>query len=86
MIREDPNHIPGTSATKNITIYGIPKQGYMKKAIRFIDVPGLGDTEGINKDQEHIEELKEMFLKLIPFLNLVLYVFKASETRITKES
>ena len=84
LIKEDPNHIAGTSATKNITIYGVQKQGLMKKSIRFIDVPGIGDTEGIKKDEEHIQELKKKFETCIPSLNLVLYVLKASETRITK--
>ena len=41
-----------------MTIYGIPKQGKMKKAIRLIDAPGLGDTGGIMKDKENIEKIK----------------------------
>lgn len=29
----------------------MPKQGKMKKAVRLIDIPGLGDTGGIIKDK-----------------------------------
>jgi predicted GTPase len=29
----------------------------MKKALKLIDIPGLGDTEGIKKDREHIDKI-----------------------------
>lgn len=41
----------GKSSTTDVHIYGIPKQGKMRKAIRLIDVPGLADTSGIRKDK-----------------------------------
>ena len=50
----------------------------MKKAVRLIDVPGLGDTAGIKKDEENIEMIKKKFESSINSLNLVIYVFKAS--------
>jgi len=49
------NNDGGKSSTTKVHIYGMPKQGRMKKAIRLIDIPGLGDTGGIKKDREHIE-------------------------------
>ena len=48
-----------TSSTSSVNIYGIPKMGKMKKAIRLIDAPGLGDTGGIKKDRENIEKIKK---------------------------
>lgn len=41
----------GKSSTNKVNIYGIPKKGKMKKAVRLIDIPGLGDTGGIQKDK-----------------------------------
>lgn len=32
----------GKSSTDKVMIYGIPKQGNMTKAVRLIDIPGLG--------------------------------------------
>ena len=69
---------PGKSCTTQPNIYAIPKQGSMKKAVRLIDVPGLGDTAGIKKDEENIEMIKKKFESSINSLNLVIYVFKAS--------
>lgn len=38
------NNGTGKSSTTKVNIYGMPKQGKMKTAIRLIDIPGLGDT------------------------------------------
>jgi predicted GTPase len=48
----------GKSSTDKVHIYGIPKKGLMKKAIRLIDIPGLGDTGGIVKDKDHLKLIK----------------------------
>lgn len=48
----------GKSSTDKVHIYGIPKQGKMKKAFRLIDIPGLGDTGGIQKDRENLKKIK----------------------------
>ena len=45
------NNGTGKSSTNRVNIYGLPKQGRMKKNIRLIDIPGLGDTGGIQKDK-----------------------------------
>jgi predicted GTPase len=68
----------GESSTKKVSIYGMPKQGKMKQAIRLIDIPGLGDTAGIKKDREHIDMIYNKIKSSVPFLNLVIYIFKAS--------
>lgn len=44
----------GKSSTQRVNIYSIPKQGRMKKSIRLIDIPGLGDTDGIKKDKQNL--------------------------------
>lgn len=49
----------GKSSTDKVMIYGIPKQGNMTKAVRLIDIPGLGDTEGIKKDKTNLKLIKE---------------------------
>ena len=56
----------------------------MKRAVRLIDVPGLGDTGAIKKDKENIQKIKDKIEQSIPFLNLVVYIFKSTETRVTK--
>lgn len=49
----------GKSSTNKVNIYGLPKQGKMMKNIRLIDIPGLGDTGGIQKDKENLRMIKE---------------------------
>ena len=84
VIIQDCVHSSTKSATTEVNFYGIPKQGKMKKALRLIDVPGLGDTGGISKDQQNIANIKKK-LSHIPTLNLIIYIFKATETRVTPE-
>jgi hypothetical protein len=38
------NNNEGKSSTKTVNIYGMPKQGKLKKT-------GLGDTDGIKRDK-----------------------------------
>lgn len=76
----------GKSSTTEVKIYGLPKQGKMKKNIRLIDIPGLGDTGGIQKDKENLRKIKDRIEKTVPYINLIVYVFKASDTRVTKEA
>jgi predicted GTPase len=78
------NNVNGKSSTNKVNIYGLPKQGKMKKNIRLIDIPGLGDTGGIQKDKEHLKMIKQSIEKTVPYINLIIYVFKASDTRVTK--
>ena len=42
------------AVTSDVTIYGIPKQGKMQKAFQLIDIPGLGDTNGVKRDNLNI--------------------------------
>lgn len=49
----------GKSSTDKVMIYGIPKKGTMKKAVRLIDIPGLGDTDGIKKDKINLKLIKD---------------------------
>jgi predicted GTPase len=72
------NNKGGKSSTTTVNIYGIPKQGKLKKAIRLIDIPGLGDTDGIKKDKQHIDMIYQRLKDRVPFINLIIYIFKAS--------
>jgi predicted GTPase len=72
------NNGDGKSSTTKVNIYGIPKQGRMEKVVRLIDIPGLGDTGGIKKDREHIDLIYQQIKNRLPFLNLIIYIFKAS--------
>jgi predicted GTPase len=51
------NNHNGSSSTKQVNIYGMPKQGKMKKAMRLIDIPGLADTGGLMEDKRHIANI-----------------------------
>ena len=49
-------------------------------------MPGLGDTGGMKKDTEHIELLRARIENELPYLHLIIYIFKASETRMSVQS
>ncbi len=51
-----------------------------------IDVPGLADTRGLEADKINLQKIKDRLEKDVPQLNLILYVFKASDTRVTPEA
>jgi GTPase Era involved in 16S rRNA processing len=80
------NNESGKSSTTKVHIYGLAKRGKMKQAVRLIDIPGLGDTRGIKMDQKNLSMIHQRIKQTVPFLNLIIYVFKATETTITKES
>jgi len=41
-----------------VTSYVIKKQGNMKSNFVLVDVPGMGDTRGINTDKENLLKIK----------------------------
>ena len=53
--------------------------------IRIIDTPGLGDTEGVLKDNEIIKKFEKLF-NSIGELDYILITAKASTTRFTKNN
>jgi hypothetical protein len=59
------------------------KQGKLKKAIRLIDIPGLGGSGGIRVDKQRIDMIHQRLKDSVPFINLIIYLFKANENRVT---
>ena len=47
IIVDDSHKDQSQSVTTEVTSYGIPKQGIMKCNYVLVDVPGMGDTNGI---------------------------------------
>ena len=58
----------------------------MEKNIRLIDTPGLGGGVKKNENEQIIDKIKKKIQSSIPSLNLILYVFKCTDTRVTKEA
>ena len=48
----------------------------MQSNIALVDVPGMGDTNGIERDKENLRKIKEKLDKEVKTLNLILYIFK----------
>lgn len=49
--------------------------------LTIVDTPGLGDTEGIKKDDENIKNIIASVQQLIE-INGIVYVHKASDQRL----
>ena len=84
----DENHIkdlpPGKSQTSIITDYYVnyERDSGEEINIRIVDTPGLGDTEGVEKDNEIIQQFEEFFQNTME-LDYILVTVKASTTRWT---
>lgn len=84
----DENHIkdlpPGKSQTSIITDYYVnyERDSGEEINIRIVDTPGLGDTEGVEKDNEIIQQFEEFFQNTTE-LDYILVTVKASTTRWT---
>lgn len=48
-----------------------------------IDTPGIGDCEGVHKDQINAQKIANAIAD-VPYLNLILMHFKATENRFTE--
>ena len=70
------------SITSTINDYYI-KNSRTGQVYRLIDTPGFGDTEGIEKDNELVKMISAKFKKDIDCIHSVLFVMKASTTRVT---
>ena len=51
IIVDDGQKDQSQSVTTEVTSYAIPKQRKMKCNVVLVDVPGMGDTNGIEKDK-----------------------------------
>ncbi|XP_052233570.1 uncharacterized protein LOC127846397 isoform X2 [Dreissena polymorpha] len=77
------------SQTEWITSYTMYPQdgGRLKYAINIIDTPGFGDTRGFQRDQEIIEQIRELFSVQPPqgvaIIDAVCFLIKAPDARLT---
>lgn len=71
----------GHSITDCCTTYNIKPNKLFKFPLRIIDTPGFGDTRGEERDEKTILNFEQLFKYEIEYLNAVLIVFKASDTR-----
>ncbi|XP_048731385.1 uncharacterized protein LOC125648384 isoform X1 [Ostrea edulis] len=77
------------SQTEWITCYSIYPDVASKldHALHIVDTPGFGDTRGVQRDQEIIDQIREMFLlpgdKGMACLDAVCFLVKAPDARLT---
>ncbi|WAQ96193.1 hypothetical protein MAR_028883 [Mya arenaria] len=77
------------SQTEWITCYTIyPAKGSrLQYTIHIIDTPGFGDTRGIDRDQEIVQQIKELFSEKEPkgvlSIDAVCFLIKAPDARLT---
>ncbi|XP_052820940.1 uncharacterized protein LOC128246597 isoform X2 [Mya arenaria] len=77
------------SQTEWVTCYTIhPEKGSrLSYSINIIDTPGFGDTRGIERDQEIVNQIREMFSKKGPkgvlSIDAICFLIKAPDARLT---
>ena len=71
---------PEKSTTKSLNVYNIIFNNILFKVI---DTPGYGDTSGPEKDKETTNSIKYYFENVIDGLNLIGFVVKSSENKLT---
>lgn len=82
IIVEENNRDQSKSLTKNVNIYRIAAHGDYPPFL-IIDTPGYGDTEGINRDKEITELIKQKFEKEVTTINAICFVAQSSNARLT---
>ncbi|KAH3768530.1 uncharacterized protein LOC127845595 [Dreissena polymorpha] len=77
------------SQTEWITCYTIhPQAGSrLPYTINMIDTPGFGDTRGLERDQEIVDQIRELFSEKPPkgvlYIDAVCFLIKAPDARLT---
>ena len=72
----------GKSQTQKCSIYNFSLEfGNTRYYLNFVDTPGLGDVQGIKKDDEHIENILETISKT-PEINCILLMLNGTEPRL----
>ena len=71
----------GDSATQRPTIY---KFQHEKQVINIVDVPGIADTRGIDKDSQNIQQIFDVVGPLGE-LHLICIMLKSNDSRLTTE-
>ena len=90
LVIEDDNVSQANSQTKEITAYTFyPMEGSdVPYIFTIIDTPGFGDTEGLERDRQITEQIKEFFSIPYPFgidhLDGIGFVTQASLARLTR--
>lgn len=86
---KDKQRNQALSQTEWITCYKLyPEKGSrVKYSINIIDTPGFGDTRGLEKDQEIVEQIRKLFSYKEPlgvlFIDAVCFLVKAPDARLT---
>ncbi|XP_063922827.1 uncharacterized protein LOC135137164 isoform X2 [Zophobas morio] len=70
----------GSSATQSVKTYVFPAGG--DRLIRLIDTPGLGDTEGVERDNQNCEEILA-YLAQLNKINAICLLMKPTNDRNT---
>lgn len=82
LLIKDDNVDQKKSRTKKVNTYKIrPRNDLNFPPIKVVDTPGLGDTEGIKEDYNHILEIKKAFEEKNFYVNCILYVVNPFDTR-----
>ena len=68
------------SQTKGLHIYNIRSKSMI---LKIVDTQGFGDTNGIEEDEKITMIIKDSFIKELNSINAILFVVKASDTRLT---
>ena len=77
----DEQKSSGASVTDKPAIYNIKPTKVSKDPIRLIDTPGFPrflDIRGDKYDEKITDDIKELFIKKIDYLNAVCIIFKAT--------
>ncbi|XP_051781756.1 uncharacterized protein LOC114644948 isoform X11 [Erpetoichthys calabaricus] len=87
LIHEDTSRSQAESQTSAVTAYEMNYQDCFKVPYSFtiIDTPGFGDTRGIDRDKQIIEQIRECFSSPqgVQHINAVCFVVQASLARLT---
>ena len=81
IIFEKPNKSQCFSQTSEVSIYNIKAPD--GTIFKIIDTPGFGDYEGVKKDNEISQKIKEALKDKINYINCLCIVASSSNTRLT---
>ncbi|XP_051781748.1 uncharacterized protein LOC114644948 isoform X3 [Erpetoichthys calabaricus] len=87
LIHEETSRSQAESQTSAVTAYEMNYQDYFNVPYSFtvVDTPGFGDTRGIDRDKQIIEQIRECFSSPqgVQHINAVCFVVQASLARLT---
>ncbi|XP_039593962.1 uncharacterized protein LOC120516368 [Polypterus senegalus] len=87
LIHEETSRSQAESQTSAVSAYEMNYQDCFKVPYSFtiVDTPGFGDTRGIDRDKQIIEQIRECFSSPqgVQHINAVCFVVQASQARLT---